>query len=483
MTTLTRAGTNINFTGEVTVRVAPSLAAVVAVPVTHDWGPLGNERGGNRLVTSVAEFDAAYGSSDTAGRRAVIMALNGQGPESGGGAGAVIVHRMGVPVKATATIKNTTATTPPDALSLTALFGGVRGNRISYIIADDPRDATKDRLTLLVDGAVQERYSYLDTDIAALAAAVNARSSLVVAESLVDGVALASTAGSSLTAGSDGPALVGADYTSTLNALTQARFTVLAFPNLTDAAIIASAVEWVRGQVDANRPSILVIGGAAGDTIDTALARSVAVNDPHVVNLGVGLYHDEMLERDVSTAELAPRIAGVLAARGEERSLTFAKVSGLYAAVADSAPDDGEIVEAIIGGVTVLSPSTSPDAELKIEKGVTTFLTETDAGRPRELFGDPRLVRIMDLYVRGMKEWGDEVIVGDTTVTDDTRSTVQGEGKSRQDDLERRGLLVPGTAFILVTDPGDDSSDQIPYKFGWRFARTTNNLIGEGKVR
>jgi hypothetical protein len=67
-------------------------------------------------------------------------------------------------------------------------------------------------------------------------------------------------------------------------------------------------------------------GGAAGETIDDAIARSVALGDPHVVNFGVGTYHDDLLDKDLSTAQLAPRIAGILAAR-RDQALTGAELS------------------------------------------------------------------------------------------------------------------------------------------------------------
>lgn len=477
-----RPGTSIVFKAAATERIAPSLGATVAVPITHDWGPLGSERDGSPTLTSLAAFDVLYGNSDTAGRRAVLMALNGQGPDQGGGAGAVVVHRMAPgAARSTRTHANTTPTTPGNAVRFDALWLGTRGNRITYDVADDPRDTTKDQLTLYFDGARVERYSYPNADIAALVAQINDRSNYIAATLLLDGVSLAYGTNLALTGGTDGTALTGTDYTAALTALEAQRFTILAFPNLTDAAIVASAVAWVQTQSDVHRPVMLVIGGGPTDDIVSALARTRAADDPHVVNLGVGSYVDELLDRTVSTAELAPRIAGILAARGEERSLTFAKIGGLYA-VGDTAPDSGEIVEAIAGGVTVLSRSTSPDAELKVEKGVTTWVTETDASRPRDIFGDPRLVRIMDLFVRGIKEWGDDTIIGGTTVTDDTRSTVQGEAKARQDNLEGRGLILPGTAFVVVKEPATPEGDDIPFDFGWQFARTTHNLNGTGSV-
>lgn len=479
-----RPGTTIRFIGEVIPAIAPSLADIVAVPITTDWGPLVTETGGLKSVSSLLQFDATYGNSDTSGRRAVILALNGQGPGAGGGAGTVVVARMATAAaaKATATLTNVTGATP--ALTLSAKYKGIRGNRISATVADDPSDVARDILRIRLDGVDQERYAYENADIAGLAADINARSTLVTAAVLVTGTALTVTAGVTLTGGSNGAALTGTEYSATLAALEFERFSIIAFENLTDAAIRATVVAWVQGMSDSNRPVMLIVGGAAGETVADALARTVLISDPHVVNVGVGTYHDDLLNLDLSTAQLAPRIAGVLASRGEERSLTFAKVAGL-SSVGTTGPDGATIEAAILGGVTVLSRSTSPDSLLKIEKGVTTFTNKADAARPIQIFSDARLVRVMDLYVRGMKEWGDEFIIGDTTVNEDTRTTVKGEGRSRQDDLERRGLIIPGTGFFNVIDTTGDPvlMDTIPFDFGWLFSRTTNFLYGNGRVR
>lgn len=490
-------GTVIRFVGESIPRIAPSFAEVVAVPITHDWGPLGSDpagtdgkQGGPQLVTSFAEFTALFGDSDTPGRTAVAGAFAGQGLPGAGGAGGVLVYRMGASAVHRATISlNNTAGSPAAALKLDALYKGARGNLISAVIDADPADATRDRLRIKFNGSVVETYVYAETNIAALAASINTRSNYVSATSLVTGTTLAATAGTSLATGADGATLTSAEWLGMLDAMEFGQFSILAPFDLTDSGIQASILSWVRAQEDANRPLICVFGGAAGETVDTAVTRSTALADPHVVNLGVGTYHDDLLGKDLSTSQLAPRIAGILAARGETASLTYAKIAGLHIVGETGAPTDA-VETAVQNGVTVLMRASSPDADLRIAKGVTTFTSTSDAARPLDVFSDPRLIRIMDIYIRGMKEWGDDTIIGNTPVGPDTRDAVRGEARRRQDALRERGLILTIATggsidpFVIVEDPGDpDLADAVPYQFGWHFARTSNYILGEGKVR
>lgn len=502
MTTIVKPdipGTSLRFIGETIPRILPGFAETVAVPIVADWGPVGSDAsgadgkaGGAQLVTSFAEYAALFGDSDTPGRTAVAGAFAGQGLDGTPGAGGVYVYRMGTGSAAPAThnFANTAGSPVANALVLTAKYKGVRGNRISAVIDADPQNpSTGHRLRIRFDGAVVETYTYAKTDIAAIAAAVNARSNYVTAAENATGTALATTAGTSLAAGDDGSTLTSTEWLDALDALEFRPFSIFSPYDLTDSGILASLKSWIDTQVDANRPVVAVVGGAAGETVDTAITRSGTLNDDHFVNLGGGTYHDDLLGKDLSTSQLAPRIAGILAARGEERSLTFAKIAGLHISGSTGVPTDG-VKAAIKAGVTVLMRANSPDAELRIAQGVTTYTTSTDASKPLDVFSDPRLVRIMDIFLRNMKEWGDETVIGNVPVNADTRDAVRGEALRLIEDLKTRGLVLTKAGgatedpFVVVDDPQDPAlADAIPFTFGWQFARTANYVIGEGRVR
>jgi hypothetical protein len=492
-------GTVLKFIGEAIPRIPPSAADTVAVPIVHDWGPYGQDspgtngrEGGPQLCTSFAEFTQIFGDSDTAGRTAVAGAFAGQGLPGAGGAGGVLVYRLAgsAKAKATVTVKNAT---PTNALTLTGRYYGSRGNKVSYAIDVDPSNELRDRFRILYNGAVQETYLYTKADVKSLAEAINSRSQYVVATELVTGVALAHTAGVALTTGADGTTVTNEEHVAMLEALEFEPFAVISPYDVETAELLAAYTSWIQTQEEANRPVILVCGGAAAETLTEAITRSTACSNPHVVNLGVGTYHDDLLDKDLSTAQLAPRIAGILAARGKKSSLTFARISGLHI-VGDTGAASDEVATAVQSGVCVLMRASSPEAELQIAKGVTTWTTTTAPALPVSVFGDPRLVRIMDLYVREMKEWGDDVVIGALPVNDDTRGLVRGKARELQSKLLEEGLILPGgetlggvevpKPFVTVEPPADPSLlDTIPYQFGWQFAYTTDNILGEGRVR
>lgn len=492
-------GTIIRFVGEQIPRIEPSAAETVAVPIVHDWGPIGTDaqglsgvEGGMQLVTSFAEFTQVFGDSDTPGRTAVAGAFAGQGLPGKPGAGAVLVYRMAgsAKAKATVTIKNTT---PANALELTARYYGARGNNLSYTVDTDPSNAARDRLRILYKGAVQETYLYTNTNITQLAEAIALRSKLVAAKMLITGVRLTAGANQPLAGGNSGETVTSANHIEALEAMEFEKFSILAPFIVEEEALLASYVSWVKAQEEANRPVILVCGGKAGETLAEAITRTNSCANAHVVNFGVGTYHDDLLNKDLSTAQLAPRMAGILAARGRKSSLTFAEIGGLHV-VGVTGPASDEVATAVQSGVCVLQHTSSPEAELHIAKGVTTFTSTTVPAEPLEIFGDPRLVRIMDLYVRDMKEWGDRIVIGALPVNDDTRALVRGKARELQDELLGEGLILPGgevlgsgtvpKPFVTVEPPTDPNFlDTVPYQFGWQFARTTNAILGEGRVR
>lgn len=484
-------GTVVTIIGERIQSIPATFAETVAVPIVADWGPLGSERTAEQKVPlqRFEEYEALYGSSDTPGRRAVYQAFKGMGVNGQGGAGAVIPYRMAVAGAAAAfRIFNNTGAAP--AITLTAKYKGTLGNSITVAIGPDSRDATRDIVRLLLNGAEVERYVYTKTNITDLAAQINLRSKYVVASAVTSGTALAVTAGQVLQTGNSGDVLDNAAWLAAFEALEFEQFTLIAPYNLTDATTRAAFVEWVRQMSAANRPVMGVIGGLAAETLADALTRSAAINDPDLVNVGVGTYRDSALARDLSTAELAPRIAGILAARGLKSALTFADVADLTVVGATGVQSD-ELVAAKNGGVTVLARSETGESDLHVNWGVTTFTDKASASRPYEYFSEPRLVRMNHIFIRNIRQYGNSKIVGDLPVGDDARDALRVEGTRLINEMLRDGLLEPGTPgtqieppYFRTPVPNDPAlRDAVLFEFGWAAAFTANFVIGVGRVR
>lgn len=477
----------LEFVGETVQTVRPSFGQTVAIPIVHDWGPLGSDPvssgGGAKLIEDFAKFEGIYGSGDTPGRDAVVGAFNGMGGNVGGGAGGVYVYRASVAAAAaaTATVQNTT---PADAITLPARYKGTAGNSIKYVFEDDPVTVGNDRLRLLFRGATVESYSYLATDINDLVAQVNAASKYIRnAVAIVSGVAIPSTsqAGVALAGGNDGSALDANAWQSALDALAFKDFGIFAPYNLTDTAIKAQILQWLRDMAANMRPVRAITGGAAGETVAQAITDAALMRDPHMVRFGVGTYHDDLLNKDVSTAQLAPRLAGVLATRGLRSSLTRAELGGVSTLVG---PGQDELATARDGGVTVLRQISSDVAEVAVSQGVTTFIDKTVAAMPYALWSEPRIIGLFDYCVRRMTRYGDQAIIGDLPVTEDTRDAVRKELSKLLDELVRDQLARPNTTSFDVLDSDDDPSleDAVPYWFRFKPTRTANYLLGQAKV-
>jgi hypothetical protein len=480
------ASTVVEFTGDTPLEVQPSFNEVVAVCGTADWGPIGNEIDLTEPITTQGGYEGLWGTSDTQLRRGVLGALDGQGYEGAGGAGGVIVSRL-APAAAAEATRNINNTTPAAALTLTAAYTGTLGNDLSYVVEDDPMDNTKDRLRILFDGATVEKYTYTPTDIAGLAVSINAKSKYVTATSLISGVAL--TAGTNtLTGGNDGASVTATEFETMQDSLSFVDFSIFSAAGLTDAAIKVQLAAWEASMAAQMRPFRVVFGGAAAETlanVQTELSSNPSLRDEdgHIIRFGVGTYHDSLFDADLSTAEIAPRIAGALAARGTRSALTRVGF-GRLTPVGDVASID-DLVEGKRDGITMLRQVSHPSYKLAVSAGVTTFIEEDVDGRPLELWSEPRLIGLFDEFIRGVVQWGDDIIISDLPVNDDTRAEVAKEVKKRIEELEENGLATPGTGFVQVPNLDDDPllSAAIIFYFGFRPTRTANFLIGQGRVR
>lgn len=495
--------TVIRFTGTSAPRIAPAAADTVAIPIIADWGPIGSDPpGANKLMggpqecTSFSDYTTLFGDSDTPGRTAVAGAFAGPNLPGAVGAGAVIVYRMGDGTQAAATITIKAVSAGANTLSLTAKYKGSRGNRISFIVDSNPSNAAQDRIRIFFDGVLQETYLYSAPALAAVTALINLKSKLVTAVALVldTGPALRLTQNPGGTAivlagGIDGTtSITSVQHLAALAGLEYQSFGILAPYDLTDTTIKAAYNSWQQTMESNSRPVRVVLGGAAGESTATALSEAATLADEHVIRFGVGTYHDDLLGKDLSTSQLASRIAGILASKGDSHAITGQKIGGLHVL---AGPSDDELPLCVQGGVTCLSPVSSPDADVHILKGVSTYTLDSVA-KPLDVFGDPRLIGVMDDYVRNMTEFGMDNVIGDLPVNDDSRATVRGEAKRLQDDLQTRGLILPAdpnanppvpAPWVIVEDPEDPSlADAIPYSFGWKFARTANAIMGEGSI-
>jgi Phage tail sheath protein beta-sandwich domain len=465
-----RPGAYFNFEALAVPAVPPSVGNVVCVPFTSDWGPM---KQAVELGT-FSEFIAVYGSNqNTDGFKAVKQAFQGEGVPGSGGAGLVVAYRMGgtAAAKSTANLQNTT---PANAVTITAVYEGSRGDSIKLTVRDYAADSTKSEL-VVYDGAVQvENYVYADADIADLVSQINGSSDWIRATLVQGGVALNLVTSTSLSGGNSGTTLLAADWTAMLSALEISRFGFFAPYKLTDSSILTSIKTWAQNLNSKGKRFTTVVGGALDEAVSAAVTRSTSLNDPDFVNVGVGSVIDENLGV-LSTSELVSRVAGILAQRGEAKSLTFARMAGLTIRLGAT---DAQISTAFDGGVTVLSRDSNVLAPVRIEKGLTTWTTTSDPNRPYAIFRQPKFVSTMHGIEMELGEWLEQNVIGKLAVNDTTRTVVVGETKNRMRTREQLGIVQSGWTVVVDPDPPPSDDDEfVAIVIGMGFGRSVEQVF------
>jgi len=449
-------------------------------------------------MTSYQQFQAVFGPDDSDLRRAVFQAFLGEGVAGKGGAGAVQVCRMGASgtiASSTRTLQNT-AGTPANAVTLTAKNPGSRGNSLSVTVRAGVIGG-QSQLLIFLGGTLVELYNYTSASLAPLVAQINAVSSYVTATLVLDGTALALVSSVALTGGLDGSMLAGADYSAAFNALSKVPFRVVAFANLTDPTIVASAQAWEQTLNTTGYRCSLVLGGLIAESNTTSQTAASSLNDHNIVRLGQGTITDFNLvpgsPTNISTAQGAPRVAGVIASRGERRDLIMARFAG-WQLNADSATS-ADIAAAPTFGLTVLSADGRQDAPVRIAQGCTTFITPTSATDQRSpllyggvnIYGSVKYVAVMqgfEMDLLTVQEQTDGNI-GDLDVNDQSRAYLIGEGRKLADMRVANGAIQPKPTVVLDTTtfgPPNDSQDFIPIMYGFAFSPTLRQIFNTVSV-
>lgn len=477
-------GTAVTIQGQSQARVLPGAGQTVMIPVVGNWGPMGSDLTTLEPKTSMQEVDTLYGGQDTPLRTAALEGFLGQNVPGGGGASGIVLYRMGT-VSAAAAAKSLNNTAAAPAIHFDAKWKGVFGNGIAFVVDDDPVTVGNDRLRVQVGGITVETYVYVQTDIQSLHDLVNARPSKYVTAAsapLVTGTALAAGTFTAV-GGNDGAAVASGDWLAALDALEFAPAEIFAPYDLTDESVKASIFSWMQTMAAEMKPVRVVTGGGPGETLSAALTSAALVRDEHMVRFGVGSWYDPVVDKTLSTSQLAPRIAGILAARGQKSALTRALLGGLTP-VGSSGPSTDDLKVGAAGGVTMLRRVSHPDSQVAVSWGLTTFIDKTQQFKPYEIWSEPRFIGIFDNLIRRIVAWGDANIVGNVPVNDDTRIAVRKEIGKYLSELVTAGLATPGTPYVICDDPADPLlADAIPFEFGFRPTRTANFLIGVGKVK
>lgn len=457
-----RAGAYFNFQAAVSEPVLVNTLGIVALPFTHSWGPA------NQIVTlnSWADFTQFYSQGGTTppaytpGYIAVRQAFQGEGLPGRGGAGQVLAYRIvGAAGLASSLVLQNTSAAP--AITLTAVYQGTYGNNISVTVAANARNPTTQcDLTIFVNGTAAETFTYNKTDITSLSVLINDPnhgSKWVVASAVTSGTALTLISSPTpLAGGNDGSTLVAGDWTTLMAAYGVTRFGVFAPYDLESGSILASLFSWGQGINVVGKRTMFVTGGASNDTATTATARAATMNDPNFITIGVGTFSDSTLGA-LNTAQLVPRLAGIIAARTEQQGLSFARLAGL--SIVAGASDSDILASLQGGGFMTISRDSNAVAPVRFEKGLTTY-SVFDGVRPVSIYSNPKFVLTMQNLEREITEWAESNVIGRLPVNAGSLSYLIGNVKTRLKSREIGTIIQPGWTVIQsptpVPTPQDD---------------------------
>lgn len=468
-----------------TSKITVGPGGIVAVAATGTWGPI------NTVVEikDPSKVVANFGSDSTPLTRAINDAFIGHGYTGFGGASKVQAVRIALAsaVKGTRVLVDT-AGSPAAALTLTAKWTGSRFNALRWTVQ---ASALGGKELLILDGSFPvETYQIPATDIAALAAEINAKSKWVTAVADQASATLANvSAGSPTTSGTDGSAVTGTEWDLAFTQLDRVRWHVFAPYGLTDGTIRAAIRAWIQERNSIGQRCMAITGGAAGESLTTANTRSQGLNSWNMINLGSGSHvrTDEPGTPTRSTAELVARYAGARAFRGERAGDLMMRFAGVEIVDGNGATL-AEHSLARSAGTTVLERDTH-EVPVFIREAVTTYTD--DSASPVD--DDGNKVFDADNYsdVRGVYiQQGIELDVGDLARSGNTVGNLPNTAKDRQvilgyvrDAYERREaarIVQPGWKVSELDN--DDNNDYVAYLHEFKPTRSIRQLINVARV-
>lgn len=497
-----RPGSYVNFTSSKTEPVIVNPLGVVAMPVTHTWGPVNTVT----AVSSWSEFLSTFGLGGTDltvasptytdAYAGVKQAFKGESYQGREGARQVLVYRMVPSANNTPASSNLQSAAAATMITLKAKYVGSYGNRLKVAVVANAAVSTK-RDIIIYDNATStevERYTTAGTDhsvsyatdIPALVAAINNNSKYITATQVAATAAINTIAIGSAQAFSGGSdaSVTATEYTAAMTAFEPYRFSLFCPANLdpasTGASIQASITTWAAGLNAKGKRFLTIFGGSAGETVATAVTRTGTintngVNDPNFINLGGGSWKDSELGV-LSTAQLAPRIAGILADRADLTNITFARLTGLD--VSSGAPTESEILNAIANGVVVIARDSNATSPLRLEKGVTTYTATTDPNRPYSIYSSPKYLRVMHGIEMEITEWAESNVIGRLAVTNNTRDYLIGQMQARLQARQDDARIQPGWTVGADSSPAPTSSDEFfALSYSLTFGRSLEQIL------
>ena len=455
--------------------VQPGTRGVVAVPVRAHWGPAREFV----EVTGEAAIAEAFSDSELGGATAystLKLALLG-------GASKVLAYRLtdGTEAAAAATLQDAAADTPASVLKLTAKHPGERGNAFKVTVQPNASDAGKKDLKLYEGTALLRTFTFDNGSVQAAADAVNGDSAnkWIAAAVLAEGNGqLADATGIALAGGKSGiEGVDNADYVAALGALETQEFNALALDGVTDPALLASVLSWVKRVRGEGKGVIAVLGGSsaddkASDAVAKATARSAGFNSEGIVNVGVGA---KLAGVEYSSAQLSAYAAGLIAGQALSESTTYAP-----------APFEdvtrrwtrSEQEQAVRGGVFLFIHD---GRQVKALRGVNSLVSlGQNQNAPWKKI---RTIRVMDSINSDLQRTAEDSYIGKVNNTEEGRLALIGACNQYLQTLAQSGV-IEATGFDVYEDKSIPAEpDQVFLKWEAKLTDVVEQIFGTFIVR
>jgi hypothetical protein len=480
----TRPGAYFNFVSAARQAVTQGVSGTTALVFTADWGPE------NTVVelNSASEYDSTFSTSTGGtGRDAVYGAFDGFSQ----GTNRIYAYRNVAAAGVAASVSLTAATA---TMLLTAKYKGVRPNNSWHVtVQTNVEDGTAKDLILYESGNELERFSKVaGGTVANFMAAINdvtTGSKYVVASTVGGSGALTNVVGvaggaGGFASGNSGLTPSTNEWNAALTALSYYDFNAIAFGNMTDDTTRDILVSWTKAQNGEGRRFFAVVGGTAAEALstggvagtgNTGMQRADDYDDQNIINVGATDLKRLSDGVVLSTAQLAPRVAGAVAGMGLRRSLTYARLEGYQVNNPLSSQDYTTSIAQ--GVVTFANDGTS---RIRIESGVTALQTTNTTDR-HATFQKVRNVAISHYIQNTLTRVANDNYIGQTPNTDTSRRDLVGNFLAFLKILEDQQVLQPGSQVTL--DPGYTQTGNAMYvQFGVKYADSIERIFTSVKI-
>lgn len=358
-----RTGLYNRFVSLANSRLDSTRNGIVGIMVRSDWGP-------DNELTICSEVEEIYEKFGTGGT--VKYAVRAMTAEKKYKPRKIIIYRM-----TTANAKCASAAFN-DSIDFKAKYTGIRGNGFKIQVQSNVTDQTKVNVCVYEGSSMISKYTVAPADLDKLVELVNSDEEGVLKAEKIGDTALQESFMLTLVGGTSGDEVTSANYVAALTAFESAYINTLALDGVTDPDIITLVKSWHERVWTGGKLVMLVVGGSKDDDAEPKLGnnRSKKFDSYGVVNCIVGGI--DSAGNRYSSAEMAPQIAGAIAAMPLNKSLTYKELDDIVDVTV--VLSDTEIEEAIRAGSFVLFRDIDPEdfsVTIKVEKAINTFTSFT----------------------------------------------------------------------------------------------------------